>query len=51
MKCFLLVLSVLVNWCFCSQIVYIGLRDLDAGEKAAIKALKVKAFTMHVCDY
>lgn len=28
------------------EIVYIGLRDLDQGEKKAIKALGIKAFTV-----
>ena len=33
-----------------ADLVYVGLRDLDAGEKAAIKRLGVRAFTMHDVD-
>lgn len=32
------------------QIVYIGLRDLDAGERKFIRNLGIKAFTMHEVD-
>jgi arginase len=32
------------------DLVYIGLRDLDPGEKAAIKRLGLKAFTMYDVD-
>lgn len=32
------------------DLVYIGLRDLDAGEKQAIRALGIKAFTMQDVD-
>jgi hypothetical protein len=33
-----------------SRLVYIGLRDLDAPEKATVKQLGIKAFTMHDVD-
>ena len=33
-----------------SDIVYIGLRDLDAPEKVAIKQLGIKAYTMYDID-
>ncbi|KAJ3488983.1 hypothetical protein NLI96_g2468 [Meripilus lineatus] len=33
-----------------SRIVYIGLRDLDAGEKRILKENKIKAFSMHEVD-
>jgi len=32
------------------SIVYIGLRDLDAGEKAILREHKIKAFSMHEVD-
>lgn len=32
------------------RIVYIGLRDLDAGEKRILKENKLKAFSMHEID-
>lgn len=33
-----------------SKIVYIGLRDIDAGEKKILKDNKIKAFSMHEVD-
>ncbi|EIN07106.1 Ureohydrolase [Punctularia strigosozonata HHB-11173 SS5] len=33
-----------------SKIVYIGLRDVDAGEKTILKDLGIKAFSMHEVD-
>ena len=33
-----------------SRLVYIGLRDVDAGEKAILKENKIKAFSMHEVD-
>jgi arginase len=33
-----------------SQLVYIGLRDIDAGERKFIKSLGIKTFTMHDVD-
>jgi arginase len=33
-----------------AQLVYIGLRDLDAGEKAILKQNGIKAFSMHEVD-
>jgi len=33
-----------------SSLVYVGLRDLDAGEKRAIRALGIRAFTMRDVD-
>lgn len=33
-----------------SRLVYIGLRDLDEGEKAIIRHLNIKAYTMHDVD-
>ena len=33
-----------------SRLVYIGLRDLDAGEKAILKKHGIKAFSMHEVD-
>ncbi|KAG8907185.1 Arginase, catabolizes arginine to ornithine and urea [Tulasnella sp. 403] len=33
-----------------SRLVYIGLRDVDAGEKKIIKENKIKAFSMHEVD-
>ena len=33
-----------------ADVVYVGLRDLDPGEKAAIKALRIRAFTMRDVD-
>jgi arginase len=33
-----------------SRIVYVGLRDIDVGEKKLIKELGIKAFTMHDID-
>lgn len=32
------------------RIVYIGLRDVDAGEKRILKENKIKAFSMHEVD-
>lgn len=32
------------------RLAYVGLRDLDAGEKAFIRALGIKAYTMHEVD-
>lgn len=33
-----------------SRIVYIGLRDIDAGEKRILKENNIKAFSMHEVD-
>lgn len=33
-----------------TRLAYIGLRDLDPGEKAFIRALGIKAYTMHEVD-
>jgi arginase len=33
-----------------SQLVYIGLRDIDPAERQVIKSLNIKAFTMHEID-
>jgi arginase len=33
-----------------SRLVYIGLRDLDAGEKHILRALNIRTFTMHDVD-
>jgi arginase family enzyme len=32
------------------RLAYVGLRDLDPGEKAFIRALGIKAYTMHEVD-
>lgn len=34
-----------------AQLVYIGLRDLDPGEREIIRRLKLKAFSMQVCAW
>lgn len=33
-----------------TRLAYVGLRDLDPGEKAFIRALGIKAYTMHEVD-
>lgn len=33
-----------------SRLAYVGLRDLDPGEKAFIRGLGIKAYTMHEVD-